>query len=369
MAIGHSPDRSTLDRCLNISRKLIDSLKLDLTGLTLLTECASGAYSFTPILGLLAGARVIAMGRDSRFGLYSENKSRIESIIRYADIAGDIQFFEKVVPHDWIEKVDIVTNSGFVRPIKEDLIAQLKSTAVIALMWETWEFRTGEIDIRACQRHGIPVIGTDEKYYQINLYSYPGLIALKILFELSLEIVRTQIVLIGDCLTARLIAKTFKDLELDFEWFGGVNRSDGIRPLSELQEYFDRGGVEAVICADHNSGVNLGGESGYISFQRIATANPFLKWGHISGEIDSQALYKSGLHYFPNEIMPPGYMSYQGWDLGPRPVLELNAAGLKVGEIAAKSRLAGESVEKAIQRTVDYGIGQDFSTGFFNFAP
>ena len=60
-------------------------------------------------------------------------------------------------------------------------------------------------------------------------------------------------------------------------------------------------------------------------------------------------------------------MSYQTMNLGYRPVLELATAGLKVGEISSKERQLGSNIEKTIQKTVDYGIGQDFAGGFLNY--
>ena len=60
-------------------------------------------------------------------------------------------------------------------------------------------------------------------------------------------------------------------------------------------------------------------------------------------------------------------MSYETINIGFRPVLELATAGLKVGEIASNERISGASIEKAIQKTIDYGIGQDFQGGFLNY--
>ena len=54
-------------------------------------------------------------------------------------------------------------------------------------------------------------------------------------------------------------------------------------------------------------------------------------------------------------------------NLGWEPVIILNAAGLKVGEIVAKARMNGLNIEDSIQASVDYGIGQDFEGGFMNF--
>ena len=57
-------------------------------------------------------------------------------------------------------------------------------------------------------------------------------------------------------------------------------------------------------------------------------------------------------------------MSYETVNLGYRPALELATAGLKVGEIAARSRINGESAELAIKRTIEHGIGQDLKVDF-----
>ena len=52
---------------------------------------------------------------------------------------------------------------------------------------------------------------------------------------------------------------------------------------------------------------------------------------------------------------------------GNAPMLKLFGGGLKVGEIVANERLSGASIEKAIQKSIDYGIGQDFKGGFLNY--
>ena len=42
---------------LRVSINLIENLNLDLSNLNILTECASNAYAFTPIISCLAGAK------------------------------------------------------------------------------------------------------------------------------------------------------------------------------------------------------------------------------------------------------------------------------------------------------------------------
>ena len=60
-------------------------------------------------------------------------------------------------------------------------------------------------------------------------------------------------------------------------------------------------------------------------------------------------------------------MSYETIELGWEPVIKLNCAGLKVGEITARRRVNGETASQAIKAAVDHGIGQDFYGGFMNY--
>ena len=58
-----------------LRRLMLDALaesKLRLEGRSVITEAASGAYVVTPVLAALAGARVQAFTRGSRFGTFEE---------------------------------------------------------------------------------------------------------------------------------------------------------------------------------------------------------------------------------------------------------------------------------------------------------
>ena len=50
----------------------VDACQLDLTGRTVLTEAASGAYVVTAVLAALAGAQVTALARPGRHGDVAE---------------------------------------------------------------------------------------------------------------------------------------------------------------------------------------------------------------------------------------------------------------------------------------------------------
>jgi hypothetical protein len=53
-------------------------------------------------------------------------------------------------------------------------------------------------------------------------------------------------------------------------------------------------------------------------------------------------------------------MSYQPYEMGPRPVLELFAAGLAVGQAMAFSRLSGASPRDAARHALAVSPAMDF---------
>jgi hypothetical protein len=356
------------DRYLQLAKWHVDNLALDLNGLTVLTECASHAYGFLPVLAALAGAQVHAAGRDSSYGKFEANKAFIDSLLQKSGLQGHVVFHDTNIPEATWKEADIITNSGFLRPLSQDKIERLHETAVIPLMWETWEFRKGEIDIEACQRKRIPVIGTNEHYKHANMFPYPGMLALKCLFEAGLEVANTKIVLLGAGLTGKLIARTLKNNEVDFWWFGSeTNEAEGLRPYHELKSILSHERIDALLVADHVYKDEVLGSAGFLDFHELKNKFPFVKLCHICGNVNAAELKQVQLEYFPDNIKPFGYMSYETINLGWEPVILLGAAGLKVGEISARARRAGKSIEETIREAVEYGIGMDFEGGFMNF--
>ncbi|MGD1845984.1 MAG: hypothetical protein ACFB10_11375 [Salibacteraceae bacterium] len=356
------------DRGFKLSADLIRHLGLDLSGLTVLTECASGPYAYTPIMAALAGARVYAIGRDSRHGTFEENASHIGEMAKTLGIEDLLHCFDTDMPLANWQKVDIMTNSGFLRPITSEKIKRLKPTAVLPLMWETWEWRPGEIDLSACQQAGIPVIGTNERYEKNSMVDYPGMMVLKLLFSLGIEAVHNHLVLLGGGFTGKCIANTFEKLELNFDWFTatGSERAYRCYPYAEIRRLLEMKSPDAVVCAEHTDPRQLLGPDARLSFAELATAHPVLRWGHFMGNIDVEDLQKSGLLHYPQHIAPFGYMTFDAGKFGIRLALQLNAQGLKVGEMAARARRNGHSIEETIAATVDAGIGMDFEGGLMN---
>ena len=128
--------------------KRVEALNLNLKGKTVLTEAASGAYVVTPILAALAGAKVFAFTRTTRYGTMEEVFDNTRKVIEtYSGKPLDITFVDKITK-EHIAQADIITNSGHLRPLNEEMLKYAKDTVVIPLMYEAWEWREADMDIR-----------------------------------------------------------------------------------------------------------------------------------------------------------------------------------------------------------------------------
>lgn len=362
------------ERNIRIVKDTIEKLELKLEGLTILVECASGFYSYTPIIALLAGAeRVFVCGKDTRYGKFDDNKTNILTIANsFLLDTSKFSFFRDHVPEEFIKEIDIVTNTGQIRPITKEFIECMNSTAVISLMWETWEFRKEDLDIVACQKKAIPVIGTNEDYEKIKLFDYDGILAVKLLLDLGLEVHNNKVVLIGGGIVGIHIVKLLEKLSIFNVWITetGTERKENCYSLQEIDKILEFKSIDVVIFAElHFKEELVGRNNKYLSFSQLKNHFSDIRIGHISGNIDIDELKNSGIFFLPQNIRPIGYISFGLEEIGAKPVIELMASGLKVGEIATRSRKNGSSIEESITKTVEYGIGQDFEKGFMHFRP
>jgi hypothetical protein len=342
---------------------LLDELQqrfaLELSGLAVFTEAASGAYMPAPILAARAGARrVYAVTRDSR---YASAESVIDDTRAAAERwdVGNVVEVAATRPSEWIADADVFTNSGFVRPIDRVMVERMKPTAVVSLMWETWEFREADLDLDACREQGILVLGTNEARPPCDMTGYSAFLGIKVLFELGLEGYGSRTLLLGGQDTlAVAMERGLVALGVPVTRFGAA----GGRAYEELEHHFSEHGAEydALLVAEHADPRLLLGPGGVLEPDAIRRINPALAVGVIAGAVDGEALRASGLHHFPEDVRPFGHMSYQAYALGPRPVLELFAAGLAVGQAMARSRLAGASPRDAARHALDVAPAMDF---------
>ena len=338
----------------NQIQSIIADLNIDLKGMTVLTECASGLFAVTPLIAALAGAeRVIAIAKDSRYGLAVDNIAFLE---KWADDlnVSDIIHATTQPAHLFAKEANIVTNLNFLRPIGKEIIEKLPQDSCIPLMWEPWEFRAEDLDLDLCIQRGIPVIGTNETTSRLEIFRYVGLTALKLLFELNIEVFRSKIAIIGGSPFAKETDKVLQALEANTIVIDPAqyDRLD----THQIKAMIDQ--CDAIVVLEHHSKENMiGGPKGipveWITENDISVA-------HICGGLDDAELKRAGIEKHPNLEVSPGYMTVTTAYMGPRAVVDLHAAGLKVGELIVNALRKGRSVEEAKSDAVATGIALDF---------
>ena len=315
----------------------IDTYDLDLSGLTVFTEAASGNYVVTPLIAALAGSdRVFAITCDSRHGKAADVRNFTLELAQRWGVDDRVEVVSDKIP-SLLSQVDIVTNLGFVRPIDKNMIAHLKPTAVLPLMWETWEFREADLDLSECRRVGIMVLGTNERAVGLDFFTYVGYLAVKLAFELEIEIYGSKVVVVGSGLFGKSSIKAFDKLEADIKYID-LSAGDSLDTESAKSALCN---ADIVVLVEHHSPACLIGSEGQITVGELLALSPHVSIVHIAGNINREEIDNDAIPCLPQKSAAPGYMSVTTDYLGPKPVIALHTAGLKVGEAMARTRLAG----------------------------
>jgi hypothetical protein len=315
-------------RLVRLIRETISFLELDLKGLTVLTEAASGPYVVTPVIAALANAeRVIAITADSRFASAEEVVAQTRALEALSGVDREIEVHTERSP-ELFARADIVTNLGFVRPIDERAVQAMKQLAAVPLMCEAWEFRSGDVDLAACRRRGIPILGTNEDYPGLDVFQYSGWLCLKMLLEAELEVHKSRILIVSGDKFGRVIEKLLARSGV------AVCLLDNLREID--REQLARG--DALVVADYLRDDVIIGAGGDIGAVELAQLNQGITVIQFAGRVDTQGLAENGIKVYPGIELDAHRMAMTLSGLGPRPVVELHAAGLKVGEIAVRKR-------------------------------
>ncbi len=310
----------SIERTHRLILETIDRLELDLRGMNVLTELASGNYIVTPIIACLAGAKkTFVVSENSHYGSIEELREYLSEVCELMGIDNTrIQYVQekKTVARD----VNIVTNSGFVRPILDDFICKLPSEAAISLMFESWEYRKEDVDLNSCYLNNIPVMAVNENDSRLNIFRYVGLIALKILLENEIEVYKSRIALLSSGEYKKNIFDVLKSNGAEIDCFDEVD----IMKLDN-NVYYD-----GIIVAIQDSAKCLltRYEASFLKETRFRNAILV----HIAGEIDYDWISECQIRKIPTKETKAHYMTLTTDYVGVRPVIELNAGGLKVGQ-------------------------------------
>ncbi|MCH7562414.1 MAG: hypothetical protein IH968_01210 [Gemmatimonadetes bacterium] len=310
-------------RLVRLMEESITACELDLSGLVVLTEAATGPYMVTPILAAMAGAtRVHALTRTTRYGSAEEVEAQTLAVASLAGVAQRID----VTTHkteEIVASADIVTNSGHVRPIDASMIGWMKTAAVIPLMYEAWELRPGDLDLAACHERGILVAGTNERHPAVDVFGYLGVMAIKLLLDAGVAVYDSMILLLCDNPFAPFIVR-------------GLEGAGARVTLQSALSEDDRGNFDAVVVA-----IQPGAEA-VLGAQALPVLSrwPGVVVAQFWGDIDRGALEGAGIPFWPSTPPDPGHMGVLPSQVGPEPIVRLQAGGLKVGQLLTRSRSA-----------------------------
>jgi hypothetical protein len=303
----------------------IGRLELDLRDLVVVTEAGTNHFALTAVLAAHAGAsRVYTVSRDSRWGSADSAHAAVENLRRALGAPDRIVAVGRP-EEEALERADLVTNLGWVRPLDALKINRMRPGAAIAAMCESWEVRPGDIDRAACARRGIPVVGVNEDHPWVDVFVHNGLLAVKMLQQLQIEIHATPIAIIGRDKFAARIAATLSLLGAE------VRRSEALAGEGARRAVE---GTEALVIADYARTDRILGAGGDMTVDQLLKLAPHAAVVQFAGWIQAPALRAAGIRVFPEEEIGPKRMGRTLAFLGPGPLVGLHAAGLKAGAMA-----------------------------------
>lgn len=294
-------------------KESINKFDLDLTGLNILTEASSGNYVITSVIAAIAGANVVAVTKESK---YSSVQSVIEQTMALAKEFGVEKRITITEDKTSIKynTFDIVTNTGFVRPIDTEVVSQLPTNCVIPLMWEPWEYRKEDLDLDACSSKGIKVYGTNESDKHLQTMTYIGYTVLSFLLSEKVTPFSAKILLLGD----KHFSEAIKNI---------LNANNySYKHISEYNQQIDVSFYNVVVIAENEVENLLIGRDAFILDSDISDDTLII---HISGNVNFNNLRCKTIPEKPANF---GYMSFTTDYIDNKAVIDLHTAGLKVAQ-------------------------------------
>jgi hypothetical protein len=309
-------------RLVTLMQEAIARLRLDLSGAVVLTEAASGAYVVTPVLAAMAGAdQVFAVSRTTKYGSFEEIDSDTRRLAKLAGVESRLEIIARK-SREIVNQADIITNSGHVRPIDAEMIRWMRPDAVVPLMYEAWEFREADLDLEACRERGIRVAGTNERHPAVDVFSFLGDMAIKLLLDMGVALSHSHVLSLCDNDFAPFIERGLNG--------AGVNV---VTRVALRQAPSDARFDSIVVALKPQAEPVITAADAAIIARRWPGAALAQFWG----DVDRGALQAEGVFVWPPAPPAPGHMAILPSDVGPEPVVRLQSGGLKVGEALLRS--------------------------------
>ncbi len=253
-------------------------------------------------------------------------------LARLAGVAARIELAGAAAP-ELVGAADIITNSGQVRPIDARMVGWMKPSAVIPLMYESWEYRGTDVDLDACRARGIPVAGTSETHPAVDVFSFLGAMAVKELHDAGVAVCHSRVVVLCDNSFAPFITGYLE--RAGAEVVGAARLEQALltpQPDAVLLALRPR---DQVACTAADAAL-------------LAQAAPGTILVQYWGDADRDALAAEGVPAWPPAAPRAGHMGVLPSALGPEPVVRLQAGGLKVGELLARGLDAAGPGDRAL---------------------
>lgn len=264
---------------------------------------------------------MFAITAPSRFGTVEEVVRQTNELAKLAGLRNHISIITEK-SKEVVERADIVTNSGHVRPIDAKMIDWMKPSAVISLMYEAWELRASDVDLEACRRRNIMVGEVNERHVTIDVFSYLSLMASKLLMDAGIAVSLSNILLVCDCPFRESLETGLIKAGASVDTVEGLPENppngtayDAILVALKPQSKFELSLEKCKVLADRWPGVVV---------------------AQFIGDLDRATFINAGIPVWPPEMPPPGHMGILPSDIGPEPIIRLQAGGLKTGELLAR---------------------------------
>jgi hypothetical protein len=230
---------------------------------------------------------------------------------------------------DVIASADIVTNSGHLRPLDGNFLGTMRADAVIPLMYEAWEYRSSDLDLAACAQRGILVGGTNERHPAVDVFSFLGMMAVKLLLDAGIPVYQSRVLLLCDNAFVSYIESGLR------------NAGACVFTTASAKGPLGDGPYDAVVIAMQPNGRPVVSASDLL---RIAAESPGAVVAQYWGDLDRSDVMQAGLTVWPEAAPCPGHMGVLPAAVGPEPTIRLQTGGLKAGEVMFRRAFLSDPV-------------------------
>ncbi|MEY4572815.1 MAG: hypothetical protein RLZ10_2072 [Bacteroidota bacterium] len=303
-----------------LTSDLASNLDVCLKNNVVLTEVGSNLYLYNPIIPLICGAEyVYAFVKDTYYGKANEIKNSCLEIAEFLGFSDKLEIGLNELNESWINKADIVTNSGMLRPFNRSRLSKFKKGAVLPLMFEAWELRDRDIDLVACKEFGISVAGTWENHPLLKVFDFVEMLALKMVFEAGFEVQGNNIYIwsndhFGDKIYSAFMRNGCNKCYL------GIDFKELLNLVVDL---------DFIFIADYDESKSF---FELLQIDLLIKINPRLTFLHLYGDVDFNKFETVGASVYPRKNGKHEMMTFTLAHVGMAPYVALQVGGYKVAQ-------------------------------------